>query len=32
MIKESVPFIEVINREQLVEAGFRYKEQILQLK
>jgi hypothetical protein len=32
MIKKAVPFLEVYNREQLVEAGFKYKEEILKLK
>lgn len=32
MITSAVPFIEVINREQIVEAGYRYKEEIIRMK
>ena len=31
-MKGAVPFIEVVNREELVEAGFKFKEQIFKLK
>lgn len=32
MLQKAVPFLEVYNREQIVEAGFKYKEEILKLK
>lgn len=32
LVKQAVPFIEVFNKEQLVEAGYRYKEEIFKLK
>lgn len=32
MIQQAVPFLEVYNREQIVEAGHRYKEEIMKLK
>jgi len=32
LVKQAVPFIEVVNREQLVEAGHKYREEILKLK
>lgn len=32
MVKQAVPFIEVYNREQIVEAGHKYKEEIFKLK
>ena len=31
-MKKAVPFLEVFNREQIQEAGFKYKEEILRLK
>lgn len=32
LVKQAVPFIEVVNREELVEAGFKYKEEITKIK
>ena len=32
LVKQAVPFIEVVNREQLVEAGHKYREEIIKLK
>lgn len=32
LVKNAVPFIEVINREEIVEAGFKFKEEIFKLK
>lgn len=32
MVTQQMPSIEVINREQIVDAGHRYKEEILKLK
>ena len=31
-MKNAVPFIEVINREEIVEAGYKFKEEIFKLK
>eukprot|EP00347_Sterkiella_histriomuscorum_P021343 403334317 len=32
LVKNAVPFIEVINREEIVEAGYKFKEEIFKLK
>lgn len=32
LVKQAVPFLEVFNREEIVEAGHRYKEEIFKLK
>jgi len=32
LVKQAVPFIEVINREEIVEAGHRYKQEIFKIK
>jgi len=32
MVKQAIPFLEVYNREQIVEAGHKYKEEIMRLK
>ena len=32
MIKDQVPFLEVFNREEILEAGFWYKDEILKIK
>jgi hypothetical protein len=32
MMTQSIPYLEVINKEEIAEAGHRYKQEILQLK
>jgi hypothetical protein len=31
-IKRSVPFLEVYNKEQIMDAGYKFKEEILKIK
>jgi hypothetical protein len=31
-IKKSVPFLEVYNKEQITEAGYKFKEEIMKIK
>lgn len=32
LVKKAVPFLEVYNKDQIVEAGFKFKEEILKIK
>ena len=32
LVKKAVPYLEVYNKDQIVEAGFKFKEEILKIK
>jgi hypothetical protein len=32
MLTKAIPFLEVVNRDQILETGFKYKEEMMKIK